>query len=293
MQGLRVARKASAAGACALVFGALFVPAASAQRYTFKFYGDDEGLKNLAVQAVLQDRAGFLWAGTQNGLYRYDGSHFTAYSLNDGLPGARIESLYESADGILWVGTDGGLARRVEDKFQKVDLRGREGLLARDLIGRQDISSDRSGRLYLATDRGLLVGVWQRDQLMFERAPSASGASPSEVTSVYTDSTGTVWFGCGVGFCRLDHGIASEVGVAAGLPPGPWEAILGDLDGNLWVRSESALYLRPSGSPRFVLQRCRLPPATHFPHWRSTQPGVCWFLPIRGSLAVPGRGGRL
>ena len=46
----------------------------AAQRYNFKFYGEEEGLQNLAVQVVLQDRAGFLWAGTQNGLFRYDGS---------------------------------------------------------------------------------------------------------------------------------------------------------------------------------------------------------------------------
>src|SRR6266481_1038658 len=90
---------------------ALLAPHVSAQRYNFKFYGEDEGLKNLGVQAVLQDRAGFLWAGTQNGLYRYDGNHFTEFTTREGLPGTRIKSLYESADGTLWVGTDRGLAR--------------------------------------------------------------------------------------------------------------------------------------------------------------------------------------
>jgi ligand-binding sensor domain-containing protein len=49
-----------------------------AQRYNFKFYGQEERLQNLAVQAVLQDREGFLWVGTQNGLFRYDGSRFKA-----------------------------------------------------------------------------------------------------------------------------------------------------------------------------------------------------------------------
>ena len=82
----------------ALGAASLFVPSAVAQRYNFKFYGEDEGLKNLAVQAVLQDRAGFLWAGTQNGLYRYDGNHFTEFTTREGLPGTRIKSLYESAD---------------------------------------------------------------------------------------------------------------------------------------------------------------------------------------------------
>src|SRR6516164_10947845 len=81
-----------------------------AQRYNFKFYGEDEGLQNLAVQIVFQDRAGFLWAGTQNGLYRYDGSRFIGFGKAEGLPDTHIESLHESADGTLWVGTRSGLA---------------------------------------------------------------------------------------------------------------------------------------------------------------------------------------
>ena len=44
---------------------ALLVASASAfaQRHNFKFYGEEEGLQNLAVQVLLQDRTGFLWAG--------------------------------------------------------------------------------------------------------------------------------------------------------------------------------------------------------------------------------------
>src|SRR5580658_6539629 len=95
----------------------------AAQRYNFKFYGEEEGLQNLAVQVVLQDRTGFLWVGTQNGLFRYDGSRFTAFGRADGLPAGRIDSLHESADGTLWVGTDYGLARRRGDRFEPVPLR--------------------------------------------------------------------------------------------------------------------------------------------------------------------------
>ncbi len=94
----------------------------SAQRYSFKFYGEDEGLQDLRVQAVLQDRAGFLWVGTQNGLYRYDGSRFTGFGTTEGLPGASIESLYESRDGTFWVGTQTGLARRKGERFETVPL---------------------------------------------------------------------------------------------------------------------------------------------------------------------------
>src|ERR1700746_1370489 len=108
---------------------ALLIASASlhAQRYNFKFYGEEEGLQNLAVQVVLQDRSGFLWAGTQNGLYRYDGSRFVRYGPAEGLPGARIESLHESTDGTLWVGTRVGLAKRIKNHFETVDLHVAQG----------------------------------------------------------------------------------------------------------------------------------------------------------------------
>src|SRR5271169_5483458 len=93
-----------------------------AQRYNFKFYGEEEGLQNLVVQVVLQDRAGFLWVGTQNGLFRYDGSRFTAFGRADGLPAGRIDSLHEAVDGTLWVGTHIGLARRQGERFETVGM---------------------------------------------------------------------------------------------------------------------------------------------------------------------------
>ena len=46
-----------------------------AQRFSFKQYGPDEGLKT-AVNKLFQDRDGFLWVGTSNGLFRYDGDRF-------------------------------------------------------------------------------------------------------------------------------------------------------------------------------------------------------------------------
>ena len=49
----------------------LMLPAA-AQRYNFQTFGFDDGLKNLAIERILQDREGFLWVATQNGLFRFD-----------------------------------------------------------------------------------------------------------------------------------------------------------------------------------------------------------------------------
>jgi signal transduction histidine kinase/CheY-like chemotaxis protein/streptogramin lyase len=218
-----------------------------AQRYNFKFYGEEEGLQNLAVQVVLQDRGGFLWVGTQNGLLRYDGNSFQSFGKNEGLPGSRIESLHESVDGTLWVGTHLGLARRSGDRFEVV-----RAPIALGVLGRQGIASDRQGRLYVATEQGLVRGTPSGSEMQFAFVPPATPAAAGRVSSVYVDGAGTVWFGCATSLCQLDQDQGREVGAEQGLPPQEhWDAILGDLDGNLWVRSEKSLFLRPSSAPRF------------------------------------------
>src|SRR5882762_3582644 len=50
-----------------------------AQQYVFRAYRQAEGLKNLAVKGLAVDRSGFLWVGTENGLYRFLGSGFEVY----------------------------------------------------------------------------------------------------------------------------------------------------------------------------------------------------------------------
>ncbi len=234
----------------------------SAQRYNFKFYGEEEGLQNLAVQVVLQDRDGFLWVGTQNGLYRYDGSRFAAFGKNEGLPGARIEALHESIDGTLWVGTRNGLARRSGDRFVAVPMG-----VSESVVSREGIASDAAGVIYVATEHGLAIGTNQKFQLAWPNR---------EAASVYVDAAGDVWFGCGAALCRFHNGENREI--TDGLPNERWDAILGDVDGNLWVRSEKSLYLHAIGSKRFTA-------LTGIPEATNTYPTLA--LDPSGHLLVP------
>lgn len=190
-----------------LAIASFLVIPLKAQRYNFKFYGQEEGLQNLAVQVVMQDRQGFLWVGTQNGLFRYDGSRFKAFTKDDGLPGVRIESLQEAADGTLWVGTGTGLARRTGGGFETVSL-GDDRAAAHAILGREGIASDSQGRLYLATDRGLLAGTTKGNIVSFTPVNSVD----TETASVYLDRSGKLWYGCGLDLCILENGNARAAG---------------------------------------------------------------------------------
>ena len=48
----------------------------AAQQFSFRHYGVADGLQNLAVLSLAQDGAGYIWAGSEGGLYRYDGTCF-------------------------------------------------------------------------------------------------------------------------------------------------------------------------------------------------------------------------
>jgi ligand-binding sensor domain-containing protein len=69
----------------AAVLACLALPApALAQQYSFRYYGAEDGLTNAAVKVLFQDRTGFLWAGTENGVFRYDGQRFQRYGPLEG-----------------------------------------------------------------------------------------------------------------------------------------------------------------------------------------------------------------
>ncbi|MBD3306154.1 hypothetical protein GF339_07185, partial [candidate division KSB3 bacterium] len=68
------------------------------------------------VYDIVQDAQGFIWFGTRNGLYRYDGYTLQKYQHDPNDPtsisGNRIRALHEDRQGNLWIGLiDGGLNR--------------------------------------------------------------------------------------------------------------------------------------------------------------------------------------
>ncbi|HTI12569.1 MAG TPA: two-component regulator propeller domain-containing protein [Puia sp.] len=85
------------------------------QPYYFRHFQVENGLSNNAVICSLQDKKGFLWFGTKDGLDRFDGYSFKIFRSDaddSGSIGSNfIHCLYEDADGVLWAGTEKGLYR--------------------------------------------------------------------------------------------------------------------------------------------------------------------------------------
>jgi len=108
---------------CAAAVGVMltFSVTAFAQQYSFRQYGAAEGLQNLVVLSLAQDHDGYIWAGSEGGLYRYDGTRFRLIGPAEGLPcTTEIHTLYVAADGALWTNACSQIFRFNGKRFQAV-----------------------------------------------------------------------------------------------------------------------------------------------------------------------------
>ncbi|MEO8596221.1 MAG: ATP-binding protein [Candidatus Solibacter sp.] len=244
----------------------------SGQRYSFKEFGQDDGLTNLDVYCLLQDRTGFLWVGTESGLFRYDGRTFRAFRQAQGLPAVQILALHQTVSGELWVGTNQGLARLVGDHFETVRSGPGSATVA--------LASDAAGTLYVGTFHGLVVSKTPAQGMAreFHEAASPPGSENRKtVFAIAVETADRVWYSCGQGLCRLDQGAARAIS-EAGLPADAWQGLLVDREHTLWVRSTMRLFALSRGAAKFVSRDSGLPPA-------SRNPAV--FLDRDGELCVP------
>lgn len=150
-------RIAAAACLCALAF-ALPVAAYERSHYFAPMAKNDE-LTQGTVNAVLQDRSGLLWIGTQGGLHRYDGRELLAYQhqadVDGSLPESFVTALAETSDGTLYIGTSrSGLARmdRSRGRFVRLEADG-EQAASRDIV--TALAADAEGGLWVGAQSGL------------------------------------------------------------------------------------------------------------------------------------------
>jgi signal transduction histidine kinase/CheY-like chemotaxis protein/ligand-binding sensor domain-containing protein len=195
----------------------------------------------------LQDRTGFIWVGTERGLYRYDGSRFWEFGTAEGLPGGFVTALHLDESGRLWVGTRDGLAyRAAEHRFASVKYRGQDLTIPYN----SSISSSPDGRIYAITQFGLLI-LNSGDGGQSWRGSLLAPPAPDPVESVLANGNGELWFGCGRGLCETSaHGFV-KYGPAAGLPEDDWKCLLRTRDGELWARGSKHIAVLPPGSNKF------------------------------------------
>ena len=230
--------------------GMLHGDAPAQQRILFEHLGVKQGLSQAAVMCSFQDRQGFMWFGTQDGLNRYDGYSIKTFkhdpadprSLDDGF----VTLISEDSSGTLWVGSRGGTLNRFDALTEtwthyprdSVSLEGARVSAVRseyhDSFGMRWSGSIGGGLTCLNPRTGA------KKTYTHDRAHAGSLAD-DRVFSVYGDHRGTIWVATHEGLDRFDretetftHFVHNDADPGSLSDSWVWP-IFEDREGTLWV----------------------------------------------------------
>ena len=159
---------------------------AGAQPYYFRHYQVENGLSNSTVFCSVQDKKGFLWFGTKEGLNRFDGYHFKLFTRTDkkgvSLGSDLIYCLFSDQQGTLWVGGQNGLFRFDEEQEKLVRV-------IDSLVEINWIQADDAGNLWF-----LCLNNVYRYELATRRLTHFPESKYFFATSICKSGDGYIWF---------------------------------------------------------------------------------------------------
>jgi signal transduction histidine kinase/ligand-binding sensor domain-containing protein len=259
--------------ACALPAASL-EPATPLANYNRQAWVMENGLPQNTVQALAQTPDGFVWAGTEMGLVRFDGSGFALFDRNSkpALPGNDVRCLLAEPDGALWVGTSEGLARVRDGAVTTWNTS--NGLPGNSI---RSLQQSQSGGVIVFTENGeigiegMRVVHFRYDKLQspavlfdlrlasgmhvlvdknsvaVESAQNGHGQRwtvgkdlpGTRIQSAYADREGTFWVGTNGGLARWAGGKLQLLPVTDVLAHASVLSLMEDREGDIWVGTEA------------------------------------------------------
>ncbi|MCX2575226.1 ligand-binding sensor domain-containing protein [Pedobacter sandarakinus] len=129
----------------------------AAQTTYLPHYSSKNGLASNNCYYILQDKNGFIWIATDNGLSRFDGTNFQNFTIEDGLPDTQILQMKEDRVGKIWFfSLNGQLSYLKDGKFYNQD---NDQLLKKLSFNTVIVSflMDKKGRIWLGTNSNMIV----------------------------------------------------------------------------------------------------------------------------------------
>jgi len=229
-----------------IVVALVLAATAVAQEYSFRFYGPAEGLQNLVVLSLAQDHSGYIWVGTEGGLYRYDGSRFLLMGQAEGLPcSTEVHGVFVASDGALWVNTCAELFRFDGQRFEVIPG------ISRLLRDAQVMADGTRGSVLVTTPAGIYEVSRGTAGSFATRPYPISPVVAGKPAYGIARQGARVWFGCAQQLCVEQDGQLSVFGREQELPEDSWDAIQIAPDGTVWARSPKSLYARAAGQTKF------------------------------------------
>lgn len=243
-----------------LLLGLLGVRDVFAVQQPIAMLGRDVGLDRQEIRSLYQDRDGFVWAGTNTGLYLFDGTGFLEMGSAQGFVPSEVVGMIQDSSGDFWVATLAGMQVRHRGRFSAFNPMGVPLRVDRG----QTLAMQGEDRVLVVSDHQLMV-VAREDSGGWRVRPVFSPAQRREEPTlarigIVTLQADAIWFSCGDELCRLMNGHVSHFGVGEGVPADGWQGLLPARDGSLWALGRSALLRLAPGHSGFVEQDL---PANH------------------------------
>jgi ligand-binding sensor domain-containing protein len=222
----------------------------------FETYNTDQGISDNTIFAINQDRYGYIWIGTSDGLNRFDGKFFQVFKMSRPVPGAlqnnTISVLFSDSRGVLWIGTRGGGLYRYNsenENFTFVDLS-----LKLNVI--RTMMEDHSGKIWIGTNEGLIrFNTEDNTRYLFSNNPKdPNSISDNYINSIAEDSAGILWIGTSTqGLVKMDpvHRQFTNFNKTNSLLPDNEINAVSLLGNDLWLGTEE------HGLIRFIIRENR------------------------------------
>lgn len=235
-----------------ILFLMLFSLSLSAQTKKLRFdhLTTDNGLSNNYVTHIFQDKRGFLWISTRNGLNRYDGQVFKKYEYLPGrlnsLSDNEINHVYEDSKGLFWIATQDGL-NILNPYNEKINIFTLDSLISSNEV--TATAEDKFGNIWIGTRTGLnLYNRLTKQISVFTNDPSNKNSLSSNIIkAICSDKNGNLWIGTVRGLCKFNYQSNSFlVFLNDTIKPGSVAGniisyISEDRSGNLWVGTTNGL----------------------------------------------------
>lgn len=252
--------------------------------FRFEHLTVNQGLSHSDAMAVAQDRAGFIWVGTNHGLNRYDGYELKQYWLpinGSGTSGNRIKVLHTDPSGRLWVGTErSGLSFYDPTTDRLAPLAEPPGtsrfaaaLRSLSIQTITSLATDPQGHLWVGTTQAGLFALTfnQEGQLTGLRPVPLAGAPASGyyVSKLVADPEGNVWVGTfdyGLSIVRPDARSAEPTALTDAV-----RALCLDRRGDLWVGTENQVLWVSAANRRTVRELTAYPQPQTYPQLQAIQ----------------------
>jgi ligand-binding sensor domain-containing protein/signal transduction histidine kinase len=209
----------------------------------------NQGLSQSTVLCILEDREGYIWIGTQDGLNRFDGYHLKVYkhdpAVSTSLSNNTIRAIYEDQSGRLWIGTDDGLNLFDAEHDDFIQFHGKAngetGLFSSPVVR---IYQDHRSNLWVATQGsglGKLEPATQEFIHYTHHLDEPTSLGSNFITDLLEDSRGQFWVGTQNGLDLMERAsgrfrhFQHDPQIPNSLGDNAVNVLMEDADGRLWI----------------------------------------------------------